>query len=128
MPARSSNDAIRKLDLKGRRLVVFLLRLPQIAAYGGESRSLDNLRTTLGEQGYNLDKLPFVMQYNKRDDCPDISPRWKSYASAQTRRGAGVESCARTGGCFDTLKASPSWCSPTEKGGRSSRAARKCLT
>ena len=35
--------------------------------------SLENLRVNLAEQGYNLDTLPYVIQYNKRD-LPDAMP------------------------------------------------------
>jgi signal recognition particle receptor subunit beta len=67
--------------------------------------SVENLRTNLAEQGYNLDKLPYVIQYNKRD-CP-TSRRSKSCASCSTRRNVpDFEAVARTGvGVFDTLKA-----------------------
>jgi len=39
----------------------------QIERMEANIESLDNLRQNLQEQGYDLDKLPFVMQYNKRD-------------------------------------------------------------
>ena len=46
--------------------------------------SIENLRTNLAEQGYALDKLPFVIQYNKRD-LPNAVPM-DELADASTRR------------------------------------------
>ncbi len=35
--------------------------------------SLDNLKLNLAEQGYELDKVPYIVQYNKRD-LPNAAP------------------------------------------------------
>src|SRR5512139_1491406 len=63
-------DASRKLILKGVDGVVYVAD-SQEERMDANIESLDNLRTNLEEQGYNLDKLPYVVQYNKRD-LPNI--------------------------------------------------------
>src|SRR3972149_7065031 len=65
-------DASRKLILKGVDGVVFVAD-SQLARMEANLESLENLRTNLAEQGYSLDNLPFVVQYNKRD-MPGIVP------------------------------------------------------
>jgi signal recognition particle receptor subunit beta len=59
-------DASRKLILKGVDGVVFVADSQEERA-DANIESLDNLRFNLIEQGYDLDKLPYVVQYNKRD-------------------------------------------------------------
>ena len=72
VPGQVFYDASRKLILKGVDGVVFVAD-SQVERIEANIESLDNLRTNLGDQGYNLDKLPFVVQYNKRD-LPNVSP------------------------------------------------------
>jgi signal recognition particle receptor subunit beta len=67
--------------------------------------SLDNLRFNLEEQGYDLDKLPYVIQYNKRD-LPSAVPLDELRATLNTNNVPDFEASAVTGeGVFDTLKA-----------------------
>ena len=104
VPGQVFYDASRKLILKGVDGVVFVAD-SQIARMEANQESVENLRTNLAEQGYVLDKLPFVMQYNKRD-MPDIA----TVEELRELLNPGVvpeyEACARTGvGVFDTLKA-----------------------
>jgi len=67
--------------------------------------SLENLRTNLAEQGYDLDKLPYVIQYNKRD-LPNIAPVEQLRDLLNPTRVPEFEASATTGvGVFDTLKA-----------------------
>ena len=62
-------------------------------------------RTNLAEQGYSLDKIPFVMQYNKRD-MPDIATVEELRELLNPAGVPEFEAVARTGvGVFDTLKA-----------------------
>ncbi len=72
VPGQVFYDASRKLILKGVDGVVFVAD-SQIARMEANVESLENLRTNLAEQGYSLDKLPYVVQYNKRD-MPGIAP------------------------------------------------------
>src|SRR5881275_862349 len=71
VPGQVFYDASRKLILKGVDGVVFVAD-SQIERTEANMESIENLKTNLSEQGYNLDKLPFVMQYNKRD-LPNVA-------------------------------------------------------
>ncbi len=104
VPGQVFYDASRKLILKGVDGVVFVAD-SQIARMEANQESLENLRTNLAEQGYSLDKLPFVMQYNKRD-MPDIATVEELREALNPTMVPEYEACARTGvGVFDTLKA-----------------------
>jgi len=67
--------------------------------------SLYNLEENLRSQGYDLAKIPYVLQLNKRD-LSNIVPV-EDLASELQRKGEPViEAVASTGtGVFDTLKA-----------------------
>jgi signal recognition particle receptor subunit beta len=66
---------------------------------------MENLRNNLAEQGYSLDNIPFVVQYNKRD-MPGIVPIEELRAELNTMRAPDFEAVAPEGvGVFDTLKA-----------------------
>ena len=67
--------------------------------------SLENLRFNLKEQGYDLDKLPYVVQYNKRD-LPEIVSVEELRRELNPTNVPEFEACATTGdGVFETLKA-----------------------
>jgi hypothetical protein len=67
--------------------------------------SLDNLRYNLAEQGYDLDKLPYVVQYNKRD-LPNVAPVEQLRDMFNPTQVPDFEAVATTGyGVFNTLKA-----------------------
>ena len=72
VPGQVFYDASRKLILKGVDGVVFVAD-SQIERMEANIESLDNLRVNLQDQGYNLDKIPYVVQYNKRD-LPNSAP------------------------------------------------------
>src|SRR4026209_1589647 len=72
VPGQVFYDASRKLILKGVDGVVFVAD-SQVERMEANIESLDNLRINLKEQGYDLDKLPYVVQYNKRD-LPNVAP------------------------------------------------------
>ena len=104
VPGQVFYDASRKLILKGVDGVVFVAD-SQIARMEANVESLENLRTNLAEQGYNLDKLPWVMQYNKRD-MPGIAPVEELRQLLNPTNVPDFEGVASTGiGVFDTLKA-----------------------
>ncbi|MGE0321485.1 MAG: ATP/GTP-binding protein [Polyangiaceae bacterium] len=104
VPGQVFYDASRKLILKGVDGVIFVAD-SQIERLEANQESVDNLRTNLAEQGYSLEKIPYVIQYNKRD-LPNaveveelrslINPMGVPDFEAQARTGQGV---------FDTLKA-----------------------
>src|SRR6056297_1265717 len=66
VPGQVFYDASRKLILKGVDGVVFVAD-SQEERLDANIESLENLKVHLEEQGYELEKLPFVIQYNKRD-------------------------------------------------------------
>ena len=104
VPGQVFYDASRKLILKGVDGVIFVAD-SQIERTEANLESAENLRTNLGEQGYNLDKLPYVVQYNKRD-LPNTATVEELRQMVNPTNVPDFEAVARTGvGVFDTLKA-----------------------
>jgi signal recognition particle receptor subunit beta len=104
VPGQVFYDASRKLILKGVDGVVFVAD-SQIERMEANIESLDNLRSNLAEQGYNLDKLPYVVQYNKRD-LPNAAPVEQLRELLNPTMMPEFEASATVGvGVFDTLKA-----------------------
>ncbi|MCH2185964.1 ADP-ribosylation factor-like protein, partial [Myxococcota bacterium] len=104
VPGQVFYDASRKLILKGVDGVVFVAD-SQIERMEANLESLENLDFNLGEQGYNLEKIPFVVQYNKRD-LPNAAPLEELARLVNTRGVPDFEACADRGeGVFETLKA-----------------------
>lgn len=105
VPGQVFYDASRKLILKGVDGVIFVAD-SQTARAEANIESLENLRTNLAEQGYDLDTIPFVLQYNKRD-MPEIATMEEMREQLNpTGKIPEFEAVARTGmGVFDTLKA-----------------------
>ncbi|MEW6584643.1 MAG: GTPase domain-containing protein [Nitrospirota bacterium] len=104
VPGQVFYAASRKLILKGVDGIVFVAD-SQIERMESNMESLDDLRINLSEQGYELDKLPFAMQYNKRD-LPNVVPLENMNRVLNSRNIAWFEGVAVTGkGVFETLKA-----------------------
>ncbi len=103
VPGQVFYDASRKLILKGVDGVVFVAD-SQLERMEANIESVENLRINLAEQGYNLDSVPFVVQYNKRD-LPNIAPVAEMNALMNPKDVPYFEAVATTGiGVFDTLK------------------------
>ncbi len=103
VPGQVFYDASRKLILKGVDGVVFVAD-SQEERTDANIESLDNLRGNLKEQGYDLDKLPYVVQYNKRD-LDNILSIEELRRDVNPTNVPEFEACATTGeGVFDTLK------------------------
>jgi signal recognition particle receptor subunit beta len=104
VPGQVFYDASRKLILKGVDGVVFVAD-SQEERMDANIESLYNLEENLQSQGYDLMKIPYVLQLNKRD-LTNIIPV-EDLASELQRKGEPVvEAVASTGqGVFDTLKA-----------------------
>jgi len=104
VPGQVFYDASRKLILKGVDGVVFVAD-SQIERMEANLESLDNLRVNLGEQGYDLAKVPYVIQYNKRD-LPNAAPLDEMQRLLNPSAAVEYEACATVGkGVFETLKA-----------------------
>ncbi len=103
VPGQVFYDASRKLILKGVDGVVFVADSQMLRAEAN-IESMDNLRINLAEQGYNLDSLPYVVQYNKRD-MPNISSVEELSQLLNPQRVPEFSAVATTGeGVFETLK------------------------
>jgi len=104
VPGQVFYDASRKLILKGVDGVVFVAD-SQRERMDANVESLENLRINLAELGFELDKIPLVIQYNKRD-LPNIVEVAELKGILNTRGVPDFEACASQGtGVFDTLKA-----------------------
>jgi signal recognition particle receptor subunit beta len=104
VPGQVFYDASRKLILKGVDGVIFVAD-SQLERMEANQESLDNLRTNLAEHGYSLDKMPYVIQYNKRD-LPNALPLDELRQILNPIGVLDFEASARTGqGVFETLKA-----------------------
>ena len=103
VPGQVFYDASRKLILKGVDGVCFVAD-SQEERFDANIESLENLRLNLSEQGYDLDKLPYVIQYNKRD-LPNAMSLAELQKDLNTTQVPEFEGVATTGiGVFDTLK------------------------
>ncbi|MCL2012910.1 MAG: ADP-ribosylation factor-like protein [Cystobacterineae bacterium] len=103
VPGQVFYDASRKLILKGVDGVVFVAD-SQLERMEANIESLDNLRVNLAEQGYDLDRIPFVIQYNKRD-LPNAVPVEELRRELNYRNVPEWNAIAPQGvGVFDTLK------------------------
>ena len=104
VPGQVFYDASRKLILKGVDGVVFVAD-SQLERMEANLESLDNLRVNLAEQGYDLDRLPCVVQYNKRD-APSAVAVEELHHALNPRNVPEFPAVAPSGvGVFDTLKA-----------------------
>jgi signal recognition particle receptor subunit beta len=104
VPGQVFYDASRKLILKGVDGVVFVAD-SQIERMEANIESVENLRLNMTEQGYDLDKVPYVIQYNKRD-LPNVVPLEEMKKALNPQGLPDFEASAVDGsGVFDTLKA-----------------------
>ena len=104
VPGQVFYDASRKLILKGVDGVVFVAD-SQVGRMEANMESLENLRINLAEQGYDLNKIPYVVQYNKRD-LPNAVTLEEMHKVLNPRATPEFQAVAPTGvGVFDTLKA-----------------------
>jgi mutual gliding-motility protein MglA len=104
VPGQVFYDASRKLILKGVDGVIFVAD-SQMERLEANQESLDNLRTNLADHGYSLDKIPYVVQYNKRD-LPNALPVEELRPLLNPTNVIDFEATARSGGgVFETLKA-----------------------
>ena len=104
VPGQVFYDASRKLILKGVDGVVFVAD-SQEERMDANIESLYNLEENLQSQGYDLQKIPYVLQLNKRD-LGNIVPADDLAAELQRKGEPVIEAVASSGqGVFDTLKA-----------------------
>ncbi len=103
VPGQVFYDASRRLILRGVDGVVFCAD-SQLTRMDANVESLENLKINLREQGYDPDRIPMVMQYNKRD-IEHVSSVAELHALINYRNVSEYEAVATTGvGVFETLK------------------------
>ncbi len=103
VPGQVFYAASRKLILKGVDGVVFVAD-SQLERMDANMESVEDLRINLAEQGYDLGKLPFIIQYNKRD-LPNAVPLEEINREINPDGIAWFEGVATKGiGVFETLK------------------------
>jgi len=104
VPGQVFYDASRKLILKGVDGVIFVAD-SQVERMEANIESVENLKQNLSEQGYDLQKIPYVMQWNKRD-LPNAAPIEELQKLLNHFNVPAFEACAQKGiGVFETLKA-----------------------
>ncbi|MCK5912912.1 MAG: GTPase domain-containing protein [Desulfuromusa sp.] len=104
VPGQVFYDASRKLILKGVDGIVFVAD-SQEERFDANIESLENLKDNLEEQGFDIEKIPFVFQYNKRD-LPNANSVEELSDLLNPRKLPELEACAMSGeGVFETLKA-----------------------
>lgn len=104
VPGQVFYDASRKLILKGVDGVVFVAD-SQLERMDANMESVENLKENLMEQGYDLGKIPYVVQFNKRDldNVATIEELQKALNPMQVPWFEAV--APDGGGVFETLKA-----------------------
>jgi len=103
VPGQVFYAASRKLILKGVDGVVFVAD-SQIERMEANIESIEDLKINLGEQGYDLERLPFTVQYNKRD-LANVAPLDEMNRLLNPNGVPKFEAIATHGnGVFETLK------------------------
>jgi len=104
VPGQVFYDASRRLILRGVDGVVFCAD-SQLTRMDANLESFDNLKINMREQGYDPDRIPLVLQYNKRD-INSVASVAELHALLNYRNVPEFEAIATTGvGVFETLKA-----------------------
>jgi len=104
VPGQVFYDASRKLILRGVDGIVFVADSQQ-ERMDANAEALDNLMANLKEHSYDFNKIPYVLQLNKRD-LPNAAPMDQLRPVLNPTKVPEFEACATSGaGVFDTLKA-----------------------
>jgi len=103
VPGQVFYNASRKLILKGIDGVIFVAD-SQEARLDANLESIENLDRNLKEQGFDLQKIPYVLQLNKRD-LPTALPFDAPNRELQVKGEPVFEAVAPKGeGVYETLK------------------------
>lgn len=104
VPGQVFYNASRKLILKGVDGIVFVAD-SQEERMDANIESFQNMIENLEEQGLSLERIPYVIQYNKRD-LPNAAPVEEMRKALNRDSVPDFEAVAVKGiGVFDTLKA-----------------------
>jgi signal recognition particle receptor subunit beta len=103
VPGQVFYDASRKLILKGADGVIFVAD-SQPSRLEANIESIENLEHNMQENGLSLSKVPYVMQWNKRD-LPEVASVEDLDAELNKLKVPHYEAAAKAGtGVFETLK------------------------
>lgn len=103
VPGQVFYEASRKLILRGVDGIVFVAD-SQVERMEANIESLQGMEKNLKEQGYDIEQLPIVMQWNKRD-LPNVVSIEELETKLNPRKLPSFESTAVEGkGVFETLK------------------------
>ncbi len=103
VPGQVIYEASRKLILRGVDGIVFVAD-SQVDKMESNIESINSLKVNLEEQGYSVDKVPTIVQFNKRD-LPNIAPIDELSKKLNTHNWPEQEAIAVEGvGVFETLK------------------------
>lgn len=116
VPGQVVYDASRKLILKGLDGVVFVAD-SQLERMDENIEAMRNLEKNLEQQGYDIRKVPLVIQYNKRD-LPNVASIAELRAALNKYNAPDFEATASIGrGVMETLKTVSKAIITTLKGG-----------
>jgi mutual gliding-motility protein MglA len=102
VPGQVQFDLRRRVILKGIDGVVFVAD-SQAERMEENLQSLQELQSHLNQQGYDIQKIPLVFQYNKRD-LPNALPLSELRATLNKYNAPDFEGIASTGkGVFETF-------------------------
>lgn len=103
VPGQVMYDASRKLILRGVDGVVFVADSQEMRM-DANIEAIENLRDNLKEHGYEFEKIPYVLQLNKRD-MPEVLAVDEMTRMLQRKNEPVFEAVAFRGeGVFETLK------------------------
>ena len=103
VPGQVFYESSRRLILRGVDGIVFVAD-SQVERMEANIESLEGLKKNLTDHGYELDKVPMVMQWNKRD-LPNISSEEDLEQKLNHLDAPSFTACAVKGeGVFETLK------------------------
>jgi mutual gliding-motility protein MglA len=103
VPGQVYYNATRRLVLKGVDAVVFVADSKR-GKMDENLESLQNLEENLKEHGLDLDKIPWVIQYNKRD-LPDVYTIEELERALNPRKVPSFEASAKSGeGVIESFK------------------------
>ena len=101
VPGQVLYNATRKLVLRGADGIVFVAD-SQWDLMQENLESMENLKENLLAYGMNLDTLPYIFQYNKRDLPEVVASSWYSGILAQSRwRFRCRSDCANRPGVYE---------------------------
>ncbi len=102
VPGQVAYDNKRKLILNGLDGVIFVAD-SQAERMEENLQSLENLKTNLEHQGYDIEKIPLIFQYNKRD-LPNSLPLAELRNKLNKYNAPDFEAKAKNGdGVFESL-------------------------